>query len=428
MRRKYLLGATTLLLTGSLAAAWVVHSFQPLPIQPIVAESLPAREAGPNLPLTQVVLFSSGIGYFQRESEVEGNARIDLQFPVGDVNDLLKSVVMQDLGNGKIGPINYDGQDPVDKTLRSFSVDLTGNPTFGELLNQARGEKVEVVMQQTATSQPTTLNGVIMGMESEMQPQGPGGLHEVHLLNLVCAEGVRCVNLREIQRIRFVNPRIEGELHKALDVLAASHDDLKRQVSLNFKGEGKRKVRVGYVAENPIWKTSYRLSVNNERGKSGLKPKAQLQGWAAVENVTDEDWNDVRVVLVSGRPISFQMDLYPPLFVPRPVVEPETFASLRPPSYEGALNRAKIENMIANQLMNGVGNTGDAGGFAALNGFGAIGGFGGGMAGLGGGGMPGGSISMDEIDRRRFASECDAVGIQSESLPEFSAFQSKHPE
>src|SRR5262245_24106840 len=45
------------------------------------------REAT-NLPITQVVLFSSGVGYFQREGKVEGNARIDLTFPVQDINDL----------------------------------------------------------------------------------------------------------------------------------------------------------------------------------------------------------------------------------------------------------------------------------------------------------------------------------------------------
>jgi hypothetical protein len=43
------------------------------------------------------------------------------------------------------------------------------------------------------------------------------------------------------------------------------------------------------------------------------------------------------MALVSGRPISFQMDLYQPLYVPRPVVEPELFASLRPPTYSGAV-------------------------------------------------------------------------------------------
>ena len=43
------------------------------------------------------------------------------------------------------------------------------------------------------------------------------------------------------------------------------------------------------------------------------------------------------MALVSGRPISFQMDLYQPLYVARPTVEPELFASLRPPTYSGAM-------------------------------------------------------------------------------------------
>src|SRR6202030_2031148 len=63
-----------------------------------------------------------------------------------------------------------------------------------------------------------------------------------------------------------------------------------------------------------------------------------LQGWAIVENTSDEDWKDVKMALISSRPISFQMDLYQPLFVPRPTVEPDLFASLRPPTYQGALN------------------------------------------------------------------------------------------
>src|SRR5262249_52750323 len=89
-------------------------------------------------------------------------------------------------------------------------------------------------------------------------------------------------------------------------------------------------VQVGYVVENPIWKTSYRLVL----GKNG---KPFLQGWAIVENTSDDDWSGVRMALISGRPISFQMDLYQPLYVPRPVVEPELFASLRPPTYTGAM-------------------------------------------------------------------------------------------
>src|SRR5262249_17004264 len=64
--------------------------------------------------------------------------------------------------------------------------------------------------------------------------------------------------------------------------------------------------------------------------------KPFLQGWATVENATEEDWKDVRLSLVSGRPISFMMDLYTPIYIPRPREELELYASLRPPGFEGA--------------------------------------------------------------------------------------------
>src|SRR5947209_14594583 len=220
MRRKYVLGCALALLGGSLAVAWIVRPTRTPPRQQIIAATTAERQ--PNLPLSQVVLFSSGVGYFQREGEVEGNARIDMQFPIGDVNDLLKSVVLQDTGQGKIGAISYDGQDPIEKTLRSFAVDLTGNPTIGQVLNQARGEKVEVVMQTTAANQPGTISGVVMGMESQTEPVGTTGVREVHMLNLNCAEGMRCLNLKEVQRIRFLNARLDAELKRALEVLASS--------------------------------------------------------------------------------------------------------------------------------------------------------------------------------------------------------------
>src|SRR5262249_18451006 len=78
-----------------------------------------------SLPIGHAVLFSSGVGYFQREGEVEGNSRVDLSFPGTDVNDLLKSLVLQDAGGGKVSTISYDSPDPIEKTLKSFALDLT---------------------------------------------------------------------------------------------------------------------------------------------------------------------------------------------------------------------------------------------------------------------------------------------------------------
>jgi hypothetical protein len=289
-----------------------------------------ASRSTTQLPITGCALFSSGVGYFQREGEIDGSVHVDLTFPVTDINDLLKSMVLQDLGGGHIDAVSYESHDPIDKTLKSFGVDLTSNPTFGQILNQARGEKIEVVQQQAA-NQPGTLTGTVVGVEKQKQPAGKDTVVETEVLNLWCAEGLRSVKLGEVQRLRFLNPVMETEFRKALDVLSLSHDTQKKAVSLSFIGEGKRPVRVGYVVESPIWKTSYRLVLNAEG-------KPYLQGWAVVENPTDEDWKDVRMSLISGRPISFQMDLYQPLYVPRPVVVPELFASLTPRTYEGGMD------------------------------------------------------------------------------------------
>lgn len=286
-----------------------------------------------SLPITHVYLFSSGVGYYQREGDVEGNSRVDLTFPATDVNDLLKSLVLQDLGGGKISTIGYDSQDPIEKTLKSFMLDLTANPSFGQLLNQARGERVEVILQQTNNSQPATLSGTILGMESQRHSAGRDGTIDVDMLNVLCTEGVRSIPLKDVQRVRFLNPVLETELRRALEVLASSHDVMKKVVTLGFKGDGKRSVKVGYVVESPIWKPSYRLVLE----KDG---KTHLQGWASIENTTDDDWTNVRMALISGRPISFQMNLYQPLYIPRPTVEPEKFASLRPPVFGGAMANA----------------------------------------------------------------------------------------
>src|SRR5262249_12588084 len=130
-----------------------------------------ASRSSPLLPVTGCALFSSGVGYFQREAEIDGSARVDLTFPGSDINDLLKSMVLQDLGGGHIAAVSYDSHDPIEKTLKSFAVDLTHNPSFGQILNQARGEKVEVVQQQAA-NQAGTLTGTIVGVEKQKQPAG----------------------------------------------------------------------------------------------------------------------------------------------------------------------------------------------------------------------------------------------------------------
>jgi hypothetical protein len=315
-----------------------------------------------SLPITRVVLFNSGVGYFSRSGEVTDDARVDLSFQESDVNDLLKSMILEDFGNGRIAAVSYDSREPISRTLASFAVNLNGQPTFAAIVQQMRGERVEVVTTPGAANQPGKLNGVIVGVERQKVAAGNTTV-DVEVLNLWCAEGLRAVKMPEVQQLRFSNPIIETEFRRALDTLALTHDSQKKAVSLHFAGDGKRKVQVGYVVEAPIWKTSYRMVL-------GDKEKPFLQGWALVENPTDEDWAGVKMALISGRPISFKMDLYNPLFISRPTVEPELFASLRPVTYRGGFGKEAEGLAFGGGPMNGAmaGGLGGGAGFGNAKG------------------------------------------------------------
>ncbi|VTR91299.1 Uncharacterized protein OS=Pirellula staleyi (strain ATCC 27377 / DSM 6068 / ICPB 4128) GN=Psta_3290 PE=4 SV=1: DUF4139 [Gemmata massiliana] len=296
------------------------------------------------LPVTRVVLFNSGVGYFSRSGEVDGDARVDLTFPESDVNDLLKSMVLEDFGNGRVSAVSYDSREPVARTLSSFAINLNNNPTFAGIIGQLRGERIEVAVSATAANQPGKLTGTIVGIEKQKVPVGTQTT-DTEVLNMWCAEGMRAIKMSDIQSLRFSNPLIESEFRRALEVLALSRDSQKKAVQLHFAGEGKRKVQVGYVIDAPIWKTSYRLLLKDQE-------KPYLQGWAMVENPTDEDWSTVKMALVSGRPISFKMDLYNPLYINRPTVEPELFASLRPVTYQGNFNGRAERSGADKQVFN----------------------------------------------------------------------------
>lgn len=107
-------------------------------------------------------------------------------------------------------------------------------------------------------------------------------------------------------------------------------DDPLREVVLRLDGE-RHDLAVGYIAETPLWRPSYRLVVDD----SG---KANLQAWGIVQNLSGEDWSDVELVLVAGAPLAFQSTLGDPVTPPRPVVTdqgeviqavPESVTSLR---------------------------------------------------------------------------------------------------
>ena len=146
MPRRYTVIIFAIMLSGAVFLSWRTR---PSPAQQVVDTSAKqVKQPAPPLPIGQVILFSSGVGYFQREGEIQGRTHVDLSFPSTDVNDLLKSLVLQDMNGGHISTITYDSPDPLEKTLKSFALDLTNNR-----YNQGVASQIDVVQARTQLEQ-----------------------------------------------------------------------------------------------------------------------------------------------------------------------------------------------------------------------------------------------------------------------------------
>ncbi len=285
------------------------------------AQTPPAAAPSP-LPINRVTLFTSGVAAIERSGDVSGDAAVPLTFRTTQINDILKSLTLIDT-TGQVQPVIYGARDPLSRTLQSFAVDVTQPRSRAELLNGLRGADVSI----------TTPRGVQTGRIVSVETKAittPNGSTTQDKLNLLTPDGLVTASLDDVSLIHLRDASLNTEFQDALTTLASGADEQRRSVTLHFAGAGRRPVRVGYVTEAPLWKISYRLVLTDGA-------KSYLQGWALVENTGDEDWSNVTLSLVSGRPISFIQDLYQPLYLPRPVVQPDIIASPDPQTHDESL-------------------------------------------------------------------------------------------
>jgi len=120
----------------------------------------------PKVPIEKVVFFKSGVSYVEHRGTVEGSATMTLRFRDEQMKDVLKSLVLQDLGGGQVGTINYPSQDPLARTLTGFEVDLSAPEGLGALANQVRGAAV------TLTTTDKTIEGTIVSADRQDGPNG----------------------------------------------------------------------------------------------------------------------------------------------------------------------------------------------------------------------------------------------------------------
>jgi hypothetical protein len=287
-----------------------------------------------SLPIRKVILYKHGVGYFEHQGKVRDNQVISLRFKAGQMNDLLKSLVVLDLGQGNISEIAFDSKKPLDKLLDDFSVNLSGEANLITLLGQIKGARVEVQVGAEGIS------GLILGLETKTFIQDR---HEIptYLLNIMRENGelVR-FNLDDIKGIQVLDESLRRDVQDYLTTLLAYRKKDLRMVTISTNGTGERDVVLGYTVEVPVWKTSYRMVLEENK-------KPLLQGWAIVDNIQDEDWEGVELSLVSGLPVSFIQDLYTPRYKRRPVIQVEEELAIAPQVAEAPLEEGPAEEKSA---------------------------------------------------------------------------------
>jgi hypothetical protein len=329
--------AFTLTLAAQLPAGSAAKPKQAAPKAQLAAQQAPpkAQSAAPqgvvkDLPVRKVVLYKNGVGYFEHAGSVTGNQRVAIDFTSPQLNDVLQSLTVLDEGGGRIAGVNYNSTTPLAEQLKTLSLGMTDEPTSTELFRALRGQRVEV------TGGPGgAITGRLLSIESRTENVGGSDADKTidkFYLTLVATSGaVRVIELTPTLSVRPLDANLQGQLDRYLELLSTTHSTGLRHLTLNAVGVGQRELRVSYISEVPVWKSTYRIVF--PRTPNG---NATMQGWAVVDNTVGADWDNVQLSLVAGAPQSFIQPLSQPIYTKRVEIPIATEAQLTPQTHEAA--------------------------------------------------------------------------------------------
>ena len=285
---------------------------------------LPALAAA-DLPITEVTLYKHGVAHLERSGELKPGETARLDFKPDDMNDVLKSLTVTDRNGGKVNGVRYDSSDPLEKRLEDFPFRLGAGASLAAFLDQMKGARIELKLGAGDAA------GIIIS--ARVVQESDKSQREVLVL-LMDSGDIRSFDLGAASAVKLSDPKLQSQLAAYLTVLNQSHARDRRSVYIDAMGSGTRQLTASYMTPAAVWKSSYRLMF-------GAAGEPTLEGWAIVDNTSGEDWNNVRLAVVSGKPVSFISKLYEPRYVQRPVAELAENRAVAPVVYQGAMEAAK---------------------------------------------------------------------------------------
>ena len=257
--------------------------------------ALPGLAVAQDLVLRRVMLSSGGLGYFEYEASVEGDAVLKLTVALEQVDDVLKSLVVYD-DKGGVGGLSLPGREPLKQAFKDLPFDEEALASPASLLATLKGAQISVGGSRA-------MSGRVVSVEPETATTNDGKTTIRRTrVTLLTDRGLQQFILEDAENLQFAEAALRDKIGQALMAIQSNRAREARTIDLSARGQGKRTVRVAYIVEAPVWKASYRLTLPGDNA-----PRSGLQGWATVENLSGQDWKNIELTLVSGRPVAFQI-------------------------------------------------------------------------------------------------------------------------
>ncbi len=286
-------------------------------VAPFLASAMAA-----DIPIRTVILYKNGVGYFERAGDLKPGESARLDFRASDMNDVLKSLTLTDLKGAKVSGLRYDSSETLEKKLAEFPFQLGEREPLSSFLDRMKGARVEL------KSGPEAAVGTIVGARAVAGDDKHPPRDQVVLL--VDAGEMRTFDLAAVTSLKFTDPVLQVQLRDYLTTVNQSRSKEKRSVYIDSSDAKDRQIVASYMLPTAVWKSSYRL-IFPDQGQP------TLEGWAIVDNTSGEDWTNVRLAVVSGRPVSFISNLYEPRYVERETAELPEEQALGPVLHKGAV-------------------------------------------------------------------------------------------
>ena len=275
-----------------------------------------------DIPIREVILYKSGVGYFERAGSLSPGESARLDFKATDMNDVLKSLTLQDRNGGKVTGLRYDSSETLEQKLADFPFTILNTGPLSSFLGQMRGARVELKFSAE------TIGGTILSARLAASEEKKPDREQVVLL--LDSGDLRTLDLAAASSIRFADPKLQAQLKDYLTAVNQSRSKEKRSIYIDSTDAKERQIAASYMIPTPVWKSSYRLIFDE-------KSDSTLEGWAIIDNTTGEDWNNVQLAVVSGRPVSFISQLYEPRYLARQTVDLPEDQAANPVVYGGVI-------------------------------------------------------------------------------------------